>query len=87
MKADTQMKRFDPICRPYTKAMIIDDLGNYVLYSDYEKLESEKKELIEGIKKAINTLPCEKALLSLYPDSEENEALIKAIEQLNILIN
>ena len=41
------MKRFDPIGRPYTKAMIIDDLGNYVLYSDYEKLEAEKKELIE----------------------------------------
>jgi hypothetical protein len=41
----TEMKRFDPIGRPYSKAMIIDDLGNYVLYSDYKKLEAERKGL------------------------------------------
>ena len=65
------------------------DLNGYQadINKHIDQVEAEKKELIEGIKKAINTLPCEKALLSLYPDSEENEALIKAIDQLNILIN
>ena len=49
--------------------------------------ESDRKELIEGIKNAINALPCKNALKNLYPDSEENKALIEAINHLNNLIN
>ena len=53
------MKRFDPIGRPYTKAMIIDDLGNYVLHSDYKKLEAENKKLKEA-SSILNSLSNEK---------------------------
>ena len=53
----------------------------------FDQGEADKKELIEGIKNAINALPCEKALKNLYPDSEENKALIEAINHLNNLIN
>jgi hypothetical protein len=48
------MKRFDPIARPYSKAMITDNVGNYVLYSDYEELESELKEIHDVLDKILN---------------------------------
>ena len=66
--------------------------STYSLYSleqdkFIDQVEADRKELIEGIKNAINALPCENALKNLYPDSEENKALIEAINHLNNLIN
>ena len=43
-RTDMKVERFDTVYRPYSKGMIKDNLGSYVKYSDYEKLESQIKE-------------------------------------------
>ncbi len=42
-------KRYDPKTMPYREAMLEDTLGDYVKYSDYEKLESQNKELTDEL--------------------------------------
>lgn len=48
------VKRYDPTYRPYSRGMLEDNQGNYVKYSDYEKLESQNKELIENNKSLLH---------------------------------
>ena len=37
-------KRYDPKYLPFSQAMYVDQLGIYVKYEDYEKLQSQLKE-------------------------------------------